>query len=144
MSDSLIANLTKTPEGMRLYQQERLILEVTELICQVMEEGRIKKSDLANRLGRTPSYVTQLLDGRANMTLRTIADVFWAMDRTLSLSSEPLRTGWEVMTPEDDEAPRTIKWHCLESEQGSASWDTTAPASGQDADGPGEAMRLTA
>lgn len=70
---------TQTPEGMRLYQQERAILEVTEVICELMDKQGVSRSDLAKRLGRTKGYITQLLDGRANMTVRTISDVFTAL-----------------------------------------------------------------
>lgn len=75
--------LTRTKQGMRLYQQERAILDVTELICQLMDEEHVTRSVLAGRLGRSKGYVTQLLDGRANMTVRTISDVFVALGRAL-------------------------------------------------------------
>ena len=93
MGETLIDKLTATPEGMKLYQQERLILEVTELICELMEGAGVKKSELAERLGRSKGYITQLLDGRANMTLRTISDVLWALDSSLHVSSGPLDVG---------------------------------------------------
>lgn len=83
MSETLIEKLTKTPEGMRLYQQERAIQELTDLVCQVMHEERVTRAELARRLGRTKGYITQLLDGRANMTIRTISDVFTALQRTV-------------------------------------------------------------
>ena len=82
-AETLTERLTKTAEGMRLYQQERAILEVTELVCQLMDEQDVSRSELAKRLGRTKGYITQLLDGRANMTVRTISDVFTALDRAV-------------------------------------------------------------
>lgn len=93
--------LTRTEQGMRLYQQERAILDVTELICQLMDEEHVTRSVLAGRLGRSRGYVTQLLDGRANMTVRTISDVFVALGRALhfqdgalsqTVSAEPWMT----------------------------------------------------
>ncbi len=89
--ETLTEKLTKTAEGMRLYQQERAILEVTELVCQLMDEQDVSRSELATRLGRTKGYITQLLDGRANMTVRTISDVFTALDRAVHFQEEPLR-----------------------------------------------------
>ncbi len=83
MGETLTERLTKTPEGMRLYQQERAIQELTDLVCELMDEQDVSRSELAKRLGRTPPYITQLLDGRANMTVRTISDIFTALDRTL-------------------------------------------------------------
>ena len=90
MSDSLMERLTSTPEGMRLYQQERAIQEVTDLLCQIMDEQKVSRAELAKRLGRTKGYVTQLLDGRANMTVRTIADVFLSLDCAVHFQDGPL------------------------------------------------------
>jgi len=90
MKGALVDELKIDSEEMRLYQQEWLILEVTELIGSLMEEKNIKKKDLADRLDRSKGYITQLLDGRANMTLRTVADVMWALDASLAVSAYPL------------------------------------------------------
>ena len=88
--ETLTERLTKTAEGMRLYQQERAILEVTELVCEVMEQENINRSELARRLGKTKGYITQLLDGRANMTVRTVSDVFTALDRAVHFQEGPV------------------------------------------------------
>lgn len=83
MAETLVDKLTRTEEGNRLYQQERTILEMTELICEVMQERSISRSGLAKRLSKSKGYITQLLDGEANMTLRTISDVFTALETTV-------------------------------------------------------------
>ena len=64
----------------RLVGQEKLILNVTELILEKMEEKGLSKSQLANMLGTDKSHVTQLLRGSRNMTLRTISDIFFGLD----------------------------------------------------------------
>ena len=87
MSESFLEQVTATPEGRRLFEQERLILDVTEQMCTVLEEEGISRATLAERLGKSKAYVSQLLDGRANMTLRTVADVFHAMGRSLQVSA---------------------------------------------------------
>ncbi len=90
MSETLIERLTKTAEGMRLYQQERAIQELTDLTCEIMQEQDVNRSELARRLGKTKGYITQLLDGRTNMTVRTISDVFVALDRAVHFQEGPL------------------------------------------------------
>jgi len=90
MGETLTEKLTKTEEGMRLYQQERAILEVTELVCQLLDEEDVTRSELARRIGKTKGYITQLLDGRTNMTLRTISDVFTALNRAVHFQDGPL------------------------------------------------------
>jgi len=74
-----IERLESTPEGKRLMQQERLILEVTEFIIGLMQEQNVTRMELAKRLGRTKGWISRLLAGEANFTLRTLADVFGAL-----------------------------------------------------------------
>lgn len=90
MNETLIDRLTKSAEGMRLYQQERAIQELTDMICEVMDEEEVSRSELARRIGKTKGYITQLLDGRTNMQVRTISDVFTALDRTVHFQEGPL------------------------------------------------------
>ncbi|WLD10858.1 helix-turn-helix transcriptional regulator [Planctellipticum variicoloris] len=37
------------------------------------------RSELADRLGKSKGHITQILDGTANLTLRTVSDVFFAL-----------------------------------------------------------------
>jgi len=83
MFEDLDEKLQKDPELRKHYQQEKLILDVTELITKQMKKNKVNKTQLANLLGVGNSYVTQLLDGTSNMTLRTISDVFTALDSEL-------------------------------------------------------------
>ncbi len=90
MSRTMVEEFTSTPEGKAAFEQERAILEVTSLIRRILKEENLTKSDLASRMNRSKSYVTQLLDGRANMTVRTIADVMTALGRSLHFADGPL------------------------------------------------------
>lgn len=58
-----------------LWNQEAAILDTTELICALMKEANVSRSDLAARMGTTKSNITQILDGSRNMTIRTVSDV---------------------------------------------------------------------
>lgn len=89
---TLTEKLTETAEGMRSYQQERAILEVTELVCQLMDEQGVTRRELAKRLGRTKGYIDRLLNGRAGMTVRVISDVFTALDRSMCFRAVQLHT----------------------------------------------------
>lgn len=96
MSKSPKKALTETQEDLRLYQQEQAILEVTEQICQLMEEHKVSRVELARRLGKTKGMVSQLLDGAANMTIRTIADVFTVLGYKFELTPISLRQDEEL------------------------------------------------
>lgn len=78
-------------ENHRLFLQERAIYEVTEMIECEMEKQQVSRSELASRLGRTKGWVTQLLDGDANKTIRTVADVLAVLGRQLVALSRPAR-----------------------------------------------------
>ena len=72
-------------ENRRLFNQESLILEVTEVLCRYMDQKNISRSDLANKMGRSKGFVSQLLGGSRNLTLRTLADVAGALGCGLSI-----------------------------------------------------------
>lgn len=90
MSKTVIEEFTQSKEGMQLFQQERVILEATEMVYNIMQEEGVTKAELAERLGRSKGYITQLLNGTANMTLRTLSDVCVALDRNINLETSPL------------------------------------------------------
>jgi plasmid maintenance system antidote protein VapI len=75
-----------------LLQQERLILEVTELLSAALEESGLTKSGLAHRLGKTKGFVSQLFSGSRNLTLRTISDVADTLGVTISFQTKTARS----------------------------------------------------
>lgn len=83
-------DIKNDPELQKFYCQEKLIFEITELISELMEKKKVSKTKLAKLLGVGKSYVTQLLDGTSNMTLRTISDVFTALDAELAVNADLL------------------------------------------------------
>jgi transcriptional regulator with XRE-family HTH domain len=62
-------------ENHRLLRQEELIVEVTEALATALSREGITKAQLAQRLGRSKGFVSQILAGGRNLTLRTVADV---------------------------------------------------------------------
>jgi transcriptional regulator with XRE-family HTH domain len=96
MTESLFEGYLKDPNYMRLFQQERAIFEVTECIEAVMAELGISRSELAEKLGQSKSWVTQLLDGEKNKTIRTVADVFAVMGREYHSVQRPIQIQAEI------------------------------------------------
>jgi len=80
MTPDLITDFLSSPENRRLFEQERVIVDVTEMICKLMERANISRKDLAEKLGTSQANVTQMLNGARNMTLRTVSDVLFSMD----------------------------------------------------------------
>lgn len=59
---------------------ERLLFNTTEDILLAMEDARMARADVAKKLGKSTAYVSQLLCGTRNMTLKTLADIAYALD----------------------------------------------------------------
>jgi transcriptional regulator with XRE-family HTH domain len=65
-------------------------MEVTERICELMSADNVSRSELADRLGvKSRGYVTQILGGK-NLTLRTVSDIYLALNRQFHPSDSPL------------------------------------------------------
>ncbi|MBF0175896.1 MAG: helix-turn-helix transcriptional regulator [Magnetococcales bacterium] len=45
-----------------------------------MKENGITRAELADRLGKSESFVSQVLSGHRNMTLETLADIAYTLD----------------------------------------------------------------
>ncbi len=100
MSDFLEHWANENPANAKLVAQELLITEVTEDIWEAMEHAGITQSALAERMAATKGYVTQLLDGTHNMTLRTLSDICFAMGRKplLRVEAQPHKGAWQTCT----------------------------------------------
>jgi transcriptional regulator with XRE-family HTH domain len=66
-------------EDARGLRQEELIVEVTEALARALRSSGLTQSELAARLGKTKGFVSQIMGGGNNLTLRTLADVAGAI-----------------------------------------------------------------
>jgi transcriptional regulator with XRE-family HTH domain len=85
MATSIIDDMND-PEFRKLLAQEELILEVTESICKLLGEEKVSRKELAERLGKSKGFVSQLLNGGRNLTLRTVADILHVLGYKVSLT----------------------------------------------------------
>ena len=70
----------------RAFAREELIYNVTEDVLLAIEDLDISKKELARRLGKSRSFVTQILSGARNMTLNSLSDICFAIDRKPKIS----------------------------------------------------------
>ena len=78
-----------SPEGRRMYEHERVMLEATEVLCRLMEARRVTSAELARKLGVTPARVSQLLSGSRNLTLSSLAEAFHVLGRSMHVVHGP-------------------------------------------------------
>jgi transcriptional regulator with XRE-family HTH domain len=87
----------REPDYEQLLDQERLILYVTETIVGLLADSRTTRQELADRLGKSKGYVSHLLSGERNMTLRTLADLGHALGFRFAL--RPVSVGAAAPLP---------------------------------------------
>ena len=73
------------------FWEEGAIMAFTEALAIVMDDQRITRTELARRLGTSQAYVTRLLSGNANFTLRTMAKLAYALGMELDVGLRPQR-----------------------------------------------------
>ncbi len=104
-------------------EQQHLILDVTEMIVELMNERGVTRSELADRLGKTKGHISQLLSGSRNLTLRTLSDIFVALDFRFLPTAMPMAepyTGYLRSRPANGlrfSTPRTRKSANQESQR---------------------------
>lgn len=66
--------------------------EIQDAFAQENEENGVTQSDIARALNKDKGFVSRRLSGQSNMTLETLADFAWALDREIVL---------KLLKPED-------------------------------------------
>jgi transcriptional regulator with XRE-family HTH domain len=85
---TLMDQYLEDPEFAKLMAQGDLIMEVTETLCELLEEEKVSRKELAERLNKTKGFVSQLLNGGRNLTLRTVADILHVLGYKVSLNPQ--------------------------------------------------------
>jgi transcriptional regulator with XRE-family HTH domain len=71
------------------YQLAGAILAFTESLVREMERQGMSRTELAQRLGATPAYVTKILRGKVNFTLATMVRLSRALGTELNVQLFP-------------------------------------------------------
>ena len=66
-----------------------LLESATELMARLMDEKKVSRAEVARHIGKSKAFVTQILRGRHNMTLRTLADLVWALQARVQMKPSP-------------------------------------------------------
>ncbi len=82
--------LMEQPEFRKLYAIEGLVTQAGEFIAGLMEQQKVSRAELARRLGKSRAYVTQMLSGARNLTVRTLAEAAYALGVEVKLEAVPL------------------------------------------------------
>jgi len=64
---------------------EKAILDFTEQVVSRMEENGITRAELARRLNVSKVFITKLLNGNPNLTIKTMVSLARILDRDLKV-----------------------------------------------------------
>lgn len=87
-------NTEKSPKSVldrnrgQTYWEERAILDFTEDALALMARRNVSKADLAKMIDTAPPYVSKLLAGTNNYTIKTMVKVARALKAKLKISLE--------------------------------------------------------
>lgn len=96
----------------KAYAREDLVYNVTEDILVLLEDLDVSKQELARRLGKSKSFVSQILSGARNMTLGTLSDICFVLDVTpqvvlpIGKAEAPVKqvkAAWEGCIPSEED-----------------------------------------
>jgi len=75
---------------------EKAILDLTEKIVDKMHKIGLSRAELAQKLGVSKPFVTKLLNGNPNMTVKTMVSIAHALECELDVELCP--KGFEIKT----------------------------------------------
>jgi transcriptional regulator with XRE-family HTH domain len=92
---SKLTEWLSTDERRMEFAEEELIVDAAEEIWSAMDKAKVTKSELAERLGKSKAFVSQVLNGSRNMTLRSLADIAYCIGFRVQVSLQ-VRTAHEA------------------------------------------------
>lgn len=71
------------------YRLEKVLFEVAEQTCKLIESQGVTRSELAQRLAVTPAYITKLLNGNPNLTIKSLLKLSDVLGQRLDIRFAP-------------------------------------------------------
>ncbi|CAM3558773.1 MULTISPECIES: helix-turn-helix transcriptional regulator [Pseudoalteromonas] len=115
----------------RAFSREELIFNVTEDLLVKLEELDISKAELARRLGKSKSCITQMLNGSRNMTLGTFSDICFELGfkPEVKIPLQKINKIWEPDVKDELKIANVTKLHLKVIDSGKRGSWTSAPFS---------------
>ncbi len=71
------------------YRLEKILFRLGEDMCLLMEQQELTRTQLAERMGVSPAYITKILDGNPNLTIKSLLKLSDALGRELAIQFHP-------------------------------------------------------
>ena len=93
----------------RVFEQELLFGEARATVAGVLRSIGLRQRELARRLDVTEGRISQILSGRENLTLRTLADLGWALGLRFDLRAKALPNRSDTPAEQDPPLPTWLE-----------------------------------
>jgi predicted XRE-type DNA-binding protein len=70
--------------SLRGYAEDRAISVLTRVVQEAIDNAGLSRAEVARVLGTTKSYISQVLNGSTNMTLKTLGALLWVAGRQVA------------------------------------------------------------
>ncbi len=90
------------------YRLENILLDVGENIALFMKEQNLNRSQMAQRLGVSRAYVTKILNGNPNLTIKTLLRLSDVLEKDLKIMF------WSKLTNKGTDTPKIITFQLSE------------------------------
>lgn len=93
------------------YLAHSAVMEFIDEISDLMQKDGVTQQQIAERTGWKPPYVSRILRGDANLTLKTMARLAAAFDRFIHIHLAPagVLVQWSERSPDDLASARTAR-----------------------------------
>ena len=85
MISKWIQVLEQSPDHQRDSEQERAVADIGDLLSLLMEQQNVTVEQLAGRIGSKPSVVRRILQGDGLQAIRTVSNLFFALNRSMQV-----------------------------------------------------------
>ena len=89
MDTNSFADIFAKAQNNPRFWEEMSILEFTESVAKRLESLSLTRTDLASKLGVSPAFITKLMCGKNNFTLRTMVRVARSLGCELTVGLTP-------------------------------------------------------
>lgn len=91
--------MRESATAQRFLAEESAVLEATEMVSDYLDERGITRAQLAERLGVSRSEITQRLNGKRNLTVKTLGAMLHEMGYRLCLGTRDLTDSQSKLRP---------------------------------------------
>ncbi|MCC5855146.1 MAG: helix-turn-helix transcriptional regulator [Idiomarina sp.] len=78
--------ISDSDEDQLLLAEEGALYEVSEKLHIALKESNLTRKELADKLGKSPAYITRVLKGNHNLTVKTLASILFVLGKNFTLN----------------------------------------------------------